>query len=234
MFANYFFTDLWFFYRYGEANAKDFIPGAEVVEKELTEKENNALKRKRQNSDSEPSDSDWEHVYDSSDDEIEEETEEEAKTSLEERQAKATEITSTRILTDEDFKKIEAAQLRKQVQGFSKSKNKRRKLDKYKPLIKSKAREELVDLANIEMIHKKRRHDKEARLESVMEGRKDREKFGSRKGKMNEFASKTHKEKNKKKNFMMMKHKLKFKSKRSFVEKQAQMKKAMLRSKKFK
>ena len=84
------------------------------------------------------------------------------------------------------------------------------------------------------MIHKKRRHDKEARLATVLEGRQDREKFGSRKGKMNEFASKTHKEKNKKKNFMMMKHKLKFKSKRSFVEKQAQMKKAMLRSKKFK
>ena len=205
-----------------------------MVEKELTEKELNARKRKRQ--DSEESDSDWEEVYHSSDaeDYDDDDEEEENKTSLEDRQAKATEITSTRILTDEDFKRIEAAQLRKQVQGFSKSKNKKRKLDDDNPLIKSKAREELVDLANIEMIHKKRKHDKESRMATVLEGRKDRDKFGSRKGKMNEFASKTHKEKNKKKNFSMMKHKIKRKSKRSFVEKQAQMKKSMLRSKKFK
>ena len=133
-------------FRYGESDAKDFIPGAEVVDKELTEKENNARKRKRQ--DSEDSDeSDWEDVYHSSDED--DEDPEEEKTSLEDRQAKATEITSTRILTDEDFKRIEAAQLRKQVQGFSKSKNKKRKLDEDNPLISSKGREELVDLANI-------------------------------------------------------------------------------------
>ena len=84
------------------------------------------------------------HSSDESDEDPEEE-----KTSLEDRQAKATEITSTRILTDEDFKRIEAAQLRKQVQGFSKSKNKKRKLDEDNPLISSKGREELVDLANI-------------------------------------------------------------------------------------
>ena len=95
-------------------------------------------------------------------------------------------------------------------------------------------REELVDLANIEMIHKKRKHDKESRLATVIEGRTDREKFGSRKSKMDPFASTTNKEKMKSKNFMMMKHKLKFKSKRSFVEKQRQLKKSMLRSQKFK
>ena len=70
------------------------------------------------------------------------------------------------------------------------------------------------------MIHKKRKHDKEARLATVMEGRKDREKYGAKKGKQNEHASTTHKEKMKKKNFMMMKHKIKKKTKRSFVEKQ--------------
>ena len=138
-------------FRYGESDAKDFIPGAEVVDKELSERENNAKKRKRQ--DSEESGSDWEDVYHSSDegdDDDEEEDPEEEKTSLEDRKAKATEITSTRILTDEDFKRIEAAQLRKQVQGFSKSKNKKRKLDEDNPLISSKkGREELVDLANI-------------------------------------------------------------------------------------
>merc|ERR1712154_35843 len=107
-------------------------------------------------------------------------------------------------------------------QGFSKSRNKKRRLDEEQPLISNaKPRDELVDLANIEMIHKKRKHDKEARLATVMEGRKDREKFGAKKGKVNEFASTTNKEKMKKKNFMMMKHKLKRKVKRSFVEKQA-------------
>ena len=140
-----------------------------------------------------------------------------------------------RILTDADFKRIDAAQLRKQVQGFRKSQNKKQKLDEDNPLVPNqKGREELVDLANIEMIHKKRKHDKEARLATVIEGRTDREKFGSRKSKMDPFASTTNKEKMKSKNFMMMKHKLKFKSKRSFVEKQRQLKKSMLRSRKFK
>jgi len=51
---------------------------------------------------------------------------------------------------------------------------------------------------------------------------------------MNEFASTSNKEKLKKKNFMMLKHKFKGKAKKSFVEKQRDMKKSMLRSKKFK
>jgi len=212
--------------KYGEADAKDFIPGAEVVEADEAlkkpEKENgvqSSKKRKREDSsDSEESDDGWVDVGHSSDEELEEAQD---ATSLEERKAKAIEVTSSRILTDDDFKRIEKAQLRKQVQGFSKSRNKRRRLDEDKPLVNNtKPRDELVDLANIEMIHKKRRHDKEARLATVMEGRKDREKFGAKKGKSNEFASTTNKEKMKKKNFMMMKHKLKRKTKRSFVEKQ--------------
>lgn len=225
--------------KFGELEAKDFIPGAEVVELEPKVPEKEAIKsRKRKRLDSEysseESGSDWEDVYHSSDNE--EANEEENATSLEERKAKAIEVTSTRILTDADFKRIDAAQLRKQVQGFSRGKNKKRRLDEDNPLMSDQrqGREELVDLANIEMIHKKRKHDKESRLATVLEGREDREKFGSRKGKVNEFASTTHKEKAKKKNFMMMKHKLKFKTKRSFVEKQAQMRKSMLRSKKFK
>ena len=94
-------------------------------------------------------------------------------------------------------------------------------------------REELVDLANIEMVHKKRRHDKEARMKTVMEGREDREKFGSRKRKMNENASTTNKQKLKTKNFMMVKGKFKAKAKKSFVQKQKDLKKSMMRSRKF-
>jgi len=230
--------------KYGESDAKDFIPGAEVVEATKTmethEKENgaqngkkrkreeetgvqNSKRRKREDSDSdseESGDDGWVDVVHSG--EEEEAQEPQDATSLEERKAKAIEVTSSRILTDADFKQIEAAQLKKQVQGFSKSRNKRCRLDDDNPIVNSaKPREELVDLANIEMIHKKRKHDKEARLATVMEGRKDREKFGAKRGKQNEHASTTNKEKMKKKNFMMMKHKLKRKTKRSFVEKQA-------------
>jgi protein SDA1 len=72
------------------------------------------------------------------------------------------------------------------------------------------------------------------RLETVMKGREDREKFGGRKAKMNEHASTTNKQKLKNKNFMMLKHKLKGKAKKSFVQKQKDLKKSMIRSKKFK
>lgn len=104
---------------------------------------------------------------------------------------------------------------------------------------------ELVNLADIENIYKNRRHDKEARLESVMvstkhllfllrkykngvtdriiylqRGREDREKFGYKDGRQNPFCSKTNRERQKKKNFMMIKHKMKAKVKRSFKDKQ--------------
>lgn len=197
-----------------------------MIEQEI---EKNTRKRKR--SESSEDGSDWEDVIHSSDDD---ENDKSNQDSLEMRKEKAKDITSTRILSDADFKRIESAQLRKQVQGFRKGKNKKQKLDEDNPMINNKGRDELVDLANIEMIHKKRKHDKESRLASVLEGREDREKFGSRKGKMNEFASTTHKEKKKNKNFMMVKHKMKFKAKKSFVEKQRQLKASMLRSRKFK
>jgi len=220
--------------QYGEADAKDFIPGAEVIEAEMDqdklEKENNGQKSKKRKrvdseSDSDESNDGWEDVDHSGDENPDEPQD---ATSLEERKAKAMEVTSSRILTDADFKRIEAAQLKKQVQGFSKSRNKKRRLEEDKPVANnSKPRDELVDLANIEMIHKKRKHDKEARLATVMAGREDREKFGQRKGKMSEHASTTNKDKAKKKNFMMMKHKLRRKVKKSFVDKQRTLRKTL-------
>jgi len=220
--------------QYGEADAKDFIPGAEVIEAEMDqdklEKENNGQKSKKRKradseSDSDESNDGWENVDHSGDENPDEPQD---ATSLEERKAKAMEVTSSRILTDADFKRIEAAQLKKQVQGFSKSRNKKRRLEEDKPAANnSKPRDELVDLANIEMIHKKRKHDKEARLATVMAGREDREKFGQRKGKMSEHASTTNKDKAKQKNFMMMKHKLRKKVKKSFVDKQRTLRKTL-------
>ena len=58
----------------------------------------------------------------------------------------------------------------------------------------------------------------------MMKGREGREKFGSRKTKLNEHASTSNKQKLKNKSFMMMKHKLKRKAKKSFVDKQKDLK----------
>merc|ERR1719369_1049089 len=162
--------------------------------------------------------------------------------SLEEKAAKASEVTLGKVLTDEDFKRIDAAQLKKQVQGVRKGsktpqKGKKRTADdaELDEDLTPAGRDELVRLEDIELIHKKRKHDKEARLETVMRGREDRGKFGSGKTKVNEHAGTTNKQKNKKKNFSMLKHKIKTKSsKRSFREKQLDLKKRLLKQRKFK
>merc|ERR1711874_237454 len=196
--------------------------------------------------DDDDDDGEWEDVSHPSDNE--EESEDKFLT-VEEKAAKASEVTLGRILTDEDFKRIDAAQLKKQVQGVRKGpkatpqKGTKRTadeadLDKTDGDVASGfgARNELVNLDDIELIHKKRKHDKEARLESVMKGREDRGKFGKGgKSKMDENASKTNKQKNKKKNFSMLKHKIKAKStKKSFREKQQELKKRLLKQRKFK
>lgn len=157
----------------------------------------------------------------------------------EEKEEKAKLVTASRILSDAEFKKIESAQLKKQVQAIRKNKKGKKRTireeaEDENEIQAGQHREELVNLANIEMVHKKRRHDKEARMATVLEGREGREKFGSRKGKMNPMASTTNKQKLKNKNIMMVKHKFKAKAKKSFVQKQRDLKKAMLRSQKFK
>jgi len=81
------------------------------------------------------------------------------------------------------------------------------------------------------MIHKKKRHDKEARLEAIKGGRE--KSYGGKKDKKAEGASETNKQKSKKKNFSMMKHKIKAKGKKSFREKQLAMKKRLVKNAKF-
>lgn len=65
-----------------------------------------------------------------------------------------------RIFTDADFRKMEIAQAKAQVL----------------PAGRKRPADELVSLGDIENIHKKRKHDKASRLQSVKEGQKDREK----------------------------------------------------------
>ena len=237
--------------KYGEGNVKDFVPGAEALELE---------EPTHSNVDHDGSDSEWEDVIHSSDEGDDDEKPQTSKNekevkpncnesskendflTAEEKTEKAKLVTSTRFLSDAEFRKIDTAQLRKEVQAFRKGKKGKKRTiaettvddDDFDRVVSEKHREELVDLANIEMVHKKRRHDKEARLATVLEGREGREKFGSTKGKKNSNSSTTNKQKLKNKNFMMVKGKFKAKAKKSFVQKQKELKKAMLRSKKFK
>jgi len=205
---------------YGELDVKEFIPGAEVID--VNEEEDNDI-----GSDSDNSDDD--------DDLDETKDEKEIILSLEDKAKKAREATLGKILTDEDFRKIDAAQLKKQVVGVRKGgKGKKRSaaeadLDAEAEEAAAEGRKELVNLEDIEMIYKKKRHDKEARMELILAGREGREKFGSKKNKKAEGASQTNKQKSKKKNFSMMKHKIKAKGKKSFREKQVALKKRLLK-----
>jgi len=227
--------------QFGDLDVQESVPGAEVIDVSLNEPKEDAKEK------DEDDDGEWENVSHPSDNEDEPE---QKFLSLEEKAAKASEVTLGRILTDEDFKRIDSAQLKKQVQGV-------RKDPKAKPQKGTKrtaddadldesidedekasggGRNELVPLADIELIHKKRKHDKEARLETVMKGREERGKFGGgRKAKLDENSSTSNKQKNKKKNFSMLKHKIKAKqTKKSFREKQQELKKRLVKQGKFK
>ena len=65
-------------------------------------------------------------------------------------------------------------------------------------------------------------------------GREGREQFGRGKQKLDPFASTSNKQKERKKNFSMLKHKIKKKSRRSFRDKQMSLKKSLLKQQKFK
>lgn len=139
---------------------------------------------------------------------------------LDEKQA-AQEIALTRIFTDDDFKRIDAQNIKKHVSNARK-----------RPLESEQT--EYVKLDDIEMIYKKRRTDKASRLETVMRGREDREKYGYRDKRQNIHCSKTNSEKKKKKNFGMMRVKARSKVKKSFKEKQQSMRNHLIKQKKMK
>ncbi|XP_011568481.3 protein SDA1 homolog [Plutella xylostella] len=138
----------------------------------------------------------------------------------------AREIAMEKIFDDEDFKRIEKAQLKKHITGVKRS----------KAVVDEDEEQngELVELSAIENIHKKRKHDKNARLESVMKGREERDKFGYKDRRKNIHCSKTNREKRKTKNYQMVKHKAKGKIKRSFKDKQIAFRNYLIKQKKMK
>lgn len=148
--------------RYGEIDAKSYVPGAEIIDNEPEDekaaekkkeedeweecsnesgdedegegeadeqKENKPKTKKRKHSEDEDEEDEW---VDVSDDDINPEdlkTEDNAvsKMTLEEKEKKASQVSSDRIFTQEDFKKIRIEQLKKKVtdKNFTKGKNKK-------------------------------------------------------------------------------------------------------------
>lgn len=240
--------------KYGEIEVKDYIPGSEVLlEKEEISKK--VKKTKNNNSDSdewidvasseseiEISDSDDDKSeYDSDvnqeesdNDNIEDSVNKDRKIIIAKRKQNkqdlgdkletARNIAMETIFTDEDFKRIEAVQLKKQVSGIKRKKNVEAE--------EINEKGELVQLSDIENIHKKRKHDKNARLESVLQGREDRMKYGYKDRRKNIHCSKTNREKRKTKNYQMVKHKAKGKIKRSFKDKQIAFRNYLIKQKK--
>lgn len=133
------------------------------------------------------------------------------------------EMALNKIFTDEDFARIEGELIKKKVTNARKRKAEA-------PSEKS----EFVKLNDIEMIYKKRRTDKEARMESMKKGQEGREKYGYKDGRHSIHCSKTNAEKSKKKNFQMMRHKARGKIKKSFRDKQLSLKKHLIQQKKMK
>ena len=134
-------------------------------------------------------------------------------------------------MTQEDFKKIQKESIRKKVEDTSSS-AKRKNVEITDSEDEDAKRDGLIPYSSITYVNKKRRHDKEARVATVMEGRKDRGKFGRRI--KDEKLGKSNKEKKKTKNFMMLKHKINRKHKRSFRDKQLALRNSLLKQKKMK
>jgi protein SDA1 len=87
----------------------------------------------------------------------------------------------------------------------------------------------LLPFSNITYVNKNRKHDKESRVATILEGRKDRGKFGQRFKDSN--LGKSNKEKKKNKSFMMVRHKINRKTKRSFKDKQIALRNSLIKRK---
>ncbi|XP_077478524.1 protein SDA1 homolog [Stigmatopora argus] len=213
---------------YGELEAKDHIPGAEVLEVEAEVDDDDGWESASASDEDE--DGEWVDVQHSSDEDATEVAEKLKSLPAEEREARAAEVSGSRLLTQEDFKKIKLAQMAKEVNAAPGKKRKAEDCEEEG----SSSRGELLNIRDIERLHKKPKADKETRLATAMAGRSDRKDFVRKRKKLNPHASTSNKEKRRSKNFMMMRHSqnVRTKGKRSFREKQIALRDALLRKKK--
>lgn len=213
-------------YKYAESKALSYIAGTEVLNDTQLEDNDD---EDEDDEEEESSDGSWIDVSQSEDESMDDEESESNAANFQDNLEKAQLISSERILSQDEFQKVRLAQLSKQVRA-AKPKRFRKSAKNDEPDVMSTLNsKEIVSLSSIEKMYKRSKADKEARLDSVKTGREDRGKFGSRKGKQNEFASKNKKELAKTKNFMMIKHKLNKKKKKSFKEKQMSLRSALLK-----
>ncbi|MED6290061.1 Protein SDA1 [Characodon lateralis] len=217
---------------YGELEAKDYIPGAEVleVEEENKEEEEDEDGWESASISDDDEDGEWIDVHHSSDEDAGEVAEKLQSIPAEERKAKAAAVSGSRLLTQDDFRKIRLAQMAKEVNAAPGKGQKRKMADSDNEGEKG----DLLTLRDIEKLHKKPKSDKETRLATAMAGRTDRKEFVRKRTKLNPHASTSNKEKRRKKNFMMMRHSqnVRTKGKRSFREKQLALQAALLKKKK--
>lgn len=216
---------------YGELEAKDYIPGAEVLEVENKEGEEDEEGWESASISDDDEDGEWVDVHHSSDEDTGEVAEKLQSMPAEERKAKAAAVSASRLLTQEDFKKIRLVQMAKEVNAAPGKGQKRKNVDSDD---EADNRGELLTLRNIEKLHKKPKADKETRLATAMAGRTDRKEFVKKRTKLNPHASTSNKEKRRTKNFMMMRHSqnVRTKGKRSFREKQLALRDSLLKKRK--
>ncbi|XP_059141085.1 protein SDA1 homolog [Physella acuta] len=215
---------------YGAQDAKSYVPGAEIIP-EREEKQMEISKGQEEwescSEEEDGSDGEWVDVYHSSDEEQQKTEEQETPAEVEEKTKLAEEISASRIMTDEDFKLIQARQVSKEITSASAARARKRKIQETSGADNNS---DLPKLGDIEMVHKRKAHDRDSRLATVMAGREGREKFAHGPQKMNPFASTTNKEKTKKKAFTMVKHKIRRrKMKRSFKDKQISLRNSLLK-----
>lgn len=214
---------------YGEVISTDYVPGTEILPEEVEKKEEavEADDGWESCSDDDDSDGSWHDVVHSSD---EEETKSDTPTLPKEEQiAKAQTVSQTRLLTQDDFRKLRAHQVMQELQPSARGTKRKHSVAVVNDEEDTQGGE-LIALGAIERVQAKRAHDKESRLATVLKGREGREKFGRRRTKLNPHASTTNKQKRKHKPYMMVRDKIKKKSSgKSFREKQIALRNSLLK-----
>ncbi|KAM6986002.1 protein SDA1 homolog [Aplochiton taeniatus] len=221
---------------YGELGAKDYIPGAEVLDEELNEEEDekdDGWEVASMSEGDDDEDGEWVDVHHSSDEDTTEMAEKLKSMPVEERRAKAAVVSGSRLLTQEDFKKIRLAQMAKEVSAAP-GKALKRKAVEIDEDDEGESRGEILTLRNIEKLHKKPKSDKDTRLATAKAGRTEKKDHVRKRTKLNPFASTSNRDKKKTKNFMMVRHSqnVRSKGKRSFRDKQISLRDALIKQKK--
>ncbi|CAF2030750.1 unnamed protein product [Rotaria magnacalcarata] len=238
---------------YGQSKPKSYLEGAEIFQQDIDDQDEQSNDEDEQDDDQQ-SEEDWINVSNSDeDDELDDNDEnqengDKMETTLteEERRERAITISSQRILTQQEFEQLKVLELKRRIQDRRRNRLEESMTDSRKRKTisidtdsdsddenkKNNADQNsgLITLRDIERVHKKRAHDKESRLETVIAGREGRAKFGKWK-KEQGHAGTTNKEKLKNKNFQMLKPKLRNKQKRSFRDKQIALRDALLKDK---